>query len=117
MVVLLYEPDLFGTINVETSQKEVDYRALLFHLCWNDQSHCGVEKVVSLRQNLNIIQDSTIVEMDDLDAFFLRGTSDVDLGHDINVLYKEDLNVQQIKGNTEIADSFNFIDVAQALSL
>jgi len=109
--------DLFGTEDTETSEKLVDYNAMLFHLCFNDQSHFGVEKVVSIGQNLNIVQDSTIVQMKDLDTFVGRGTVDVDLGHDINVLYREDLNMQQIKSQKQIVESFNFIDVGQALSL
>lgn len=108
--------DLFGITDEETSETTVDCNALLYHFCFNDQSHLGLEKVIAIRQNVNIIQDGTICGMADLDALSVRGLCDVDIGHDINVLYKEDLNVQHLKDNKEIVDSFNFINFEQALS-
>merc|ERR1711892_51648 len=51
--------DLFGITVEETSETTVDCNALLYHFCFNDQSHLGLEKVIAIRQNVNIIQDGT----------------------------------------------------------
>merc|ERR1712039_453345 len=91
----------------------IDYDQLLFHLCFNDQSHCGVEKMITLSRNLNMIQDKEIITNDDLELMQLRGIKNVELDHSIiRNIYPDELTMVETKQDDKINASFNLVNIA-----
>ena len=67
----------------EKADPRMSYVELLYHACFNDESHSGVEKVAALAHNLNVVSDATRMSDHDLELIQLRGVGDVDW-HDLH---------------------------------
>merc|ERR1712176_734872 len=92
----------------------IDYDQLLFHLCFNDQSHCGVEKMIALSRHLNMIQDKEIITNDDLELMQLRGIKNVELDHSIiRNIYPDELKLFAAKQDDKINAFFNLTNIKQ----
>merc|ERR1712013_922357 len=95
----------------ETEEKPepmMSYGELLYHACFNDDSHCGAE-------NVTVVSDATRISDSDLEAMQLRGISGVEIGNNIATIYHEELDLAELKRNRQVMTSFNFLHVQRAL--
>merc|ERR1712154_334464 len=100
----------------EQNEKSINYNELLYHLCFNDQSHFGFEKIVALSHNLNIIQDTENITNRDFELMQMRGIENVEITN-ISEIVNDDklITINTTKENKEIMESFNTINIQQAL--
>eukprot|EP01083_Nonionella_stella_P313827 1128210_1 len=99
----------------EKEEKSINYNELLFHLCFNDQSHCGFEKIVSLSDNINIVQNTHQITNKCMELIEMRGINNVQIENGSELPCNDKITVQQIKQNEEISASFNFVYIEQLL--
>merc|ERR1712013_487548 len=99
----------------ENPEPMMSYGELLYHACFNDDSHCGAEKVTALAQNVTVVSDATRISDSDLEAMQLRGISGVEIGNNIATIYHEELDLAELKRNRQVMTSFNFLHVQRAL--
>jgi len=89
---------------------KINYTQMLYHMCFNDQSHYGFEKIVSLTRNVNIVDGAKDMFEEEKSIIRNRGNSANELELAVSARI---CSVNGLKQNNEIVESFNCVNIEQ----